>query len=900
MGVTHATSGKLLLLVDGSSYLYRAFHALPPLSTSRGEPTGAVHGVAAMLKRVVKDHAPDYVAVVFDAKGKTFRDDLYAQYKAYRPAMPDDLGAQIEPLHALVRAMGLPILAVEGVEADDVIATLATEASAAGIATLIASGDKDLAQLVDERVRIANDNTILDAAGVKDKFGVPPGLIVDYLALIGDKTDNVPGVPKVGPKTAVGWLERYGSLDGVIAHAAEIQGRIGENLRTALPDLPLSKRLVTVLRDVPLEVGPEDLAPSAPEIAALKALYTRLEFKTWLDELLAAAPQAAVPEGAVPRYETVLTRAQLDAWIERLSTADLIAIDTETTSLAYMQARIVGVSFAVETGHAAYVPFGHDYEDAPAQLSGAAVLEALRPILEDPARGKLGHNLKYDISVFATHGIALSGIRHDSMLESYVLDSTATRHDLDALALKYLGVRTIHYEDVAGKGTQQVTFNRVPLERAGPYAAEDVDVAWKLHEAFRPRLCAEPGLTQLYEDIEVPLIPVLSRIERNGVCIDTAMLREQSRELGRRLRDIEAQAHEAAGMIFNLDSPKQIQEILFERLRLPATERTPKGQPSTAESVLQELALDYSLPRLILEYRSLAKLRSTYTEKLPQQVDPDTGRVHTSYHQAVAATGRLSSADPNLQNIPIRTEEGRRIRRAFVAPPGYRLIAGDYSQIELRIMAHLSADPLLVAAFAEGLDIHRATAAEVFGVAPESVSAEQRRAAKAINFGLVYGMSAFGLARQLGIERGAAQLYVDRYFARYAGVRAFMDRIRSEARRQGYVETVFHRRLHLPEINSRNAPRRQYAERTAINAPMQGTAADLIKLAMIRVDRWIADTGIDAKMILQVHDELVLEVAEDAVDLACRGLKDMMEFVAQLTVPLAVDVGVGTHWDEAH
>ncbi len=898
MGVTLATAGKLLLLVDGSSYLYRAFHALPTLSTSRGEPTGAVHGVAAMLKRLIKEHSPAYMAVIFDAKGKTFRDDLYPEYKAHRPTMPDELRAQIEPLHALVRAMGLPLLAIEGVEADDVIATLATEASAAGIATLIASGDKDLTQLVDERVRIVNDQAVLDAAGVKSKFGVPPALIVDYLTLIGDKVDNVPGVPKVGPKTAVGWLERYGSLDGVMAHAAEIPGKIGENLRAVLPDLPLSKRLVTVLRDVPLQVAPEGLETGAPDIEALRALYTRLEFKTWLDELLAAAP--APPEGTAPRYETILTRAALDAWIARLKNAEIIAIDTETTSLAYMQARIVGVSFAVVPAQAAYVPFGHDYQGAPAQLSEAVALAALKPILEDPARAKLGHNLKYDRSVFANHGIALAGIRHDSMLESYVLDSTATRHDLDSLALKYLGVRTIHYEDVAGKGSKQVRFDRVPIEQAGPYAAEDADVALKLHAVFRPRLEAEPGLLRLYEDIEVPLIPVLSRIERNGVCIDTAMLSEQSEQLARRLRAIEGEAHAAAGMVFNLDSPKQIQEILFERLQLPVTERTPKGQPSTAESVLQELALDYPLPRLILEYRGLAKLRSTYTEKLPLQVDPTTGRVHTSYHQAVAATGRLSSSDPNLQNIPVRTEEGRRIRRAFVAPPGYRLIAGDYSQIELRIMAHVSADPLLIAAFAEGLDIHRATAGEVFGIAPEAVGGAERRAAKAINFGLIYGMSAFGLARQLGIERGAAQDYVDRYFARYQGVRAFMDRTRAEARRSGYVETVFHRRLYLPEINSRNAPRRQYAERTAINAPLQGTAADIIKLAMIEVDRWISNTGIDARVILQVHDELVLEVAEDAVERVRLGLKDTMESAAVLSVPLAVDVGVGHNWDEAH
>jgi DNA polymerase-1 len=889
-----------LLLVDGSSFLYRAFHALPPLSTSGGEPTGAVHGVAAMLKRLIKDHAPAFIAVVFDAKGKTFRDDLYPEYKAHRPSMPAELVAQIEPLHALVKALGLPLLSVEGVEADDVIATLATEASRAGVETLIASGDKDLAQLVDERVRIANDNAVLDAAGIEAKFGVRPALIVDYLTLIGDKTDNVPGVPKVGPKTAAAWLARYGSLDGVIAHAHEIPGKIGESLRAALPDLGLSRRLVTVLRDVPLAVGLSDLRPGAPDTASLQALYTRLEFKTLLDELLSGSPQPTAAGSADRRYETVLTETRLEAWLKRLATAELMAIDTETTSLAYMQARVVGVSFAVETGEAAYVPFGHAYPGAPRQLSEEAVLGALRPLLEDPERPKLGHNLKYDMSVLANHGVRLTGIRHDSMLESYVLDSTATRHDLDSLALKYLGHRTIHYEDVAGKGQKQLRFDEVPLEAAGPYAAEDADVALRLHGVLWPKFAAEPGLERLYHDIEVPLIPVLSRIERNGVAVDAAMLRAQSHELARRLLALEEEAHSVARLAFNLDSPKQIQEILYQRLGLPVTERTPKGQPSTAESVLQDLALDYLLPRLILEHRALAKLRSTYTEKLPGQIDPTTGRVHTSYHQAVAATGRLSSSDPNLQNIPVRTEEGRRIRQAFVAPPGYKLVSADYSQIELRIMAHLSADPLLLAAFAEGVDIHSATAAEVFGVELGAVSADQRRAAKAINFGLIYGMSAFGLARQLGIERGAAQSYVDRYFARYAGVRAYMDRIRAEARRQGYVETVFHRRLHIPEIKSQNAPRRQYAERTAINAPMQGTAADLIKIAMIAVDRWLEDSGIDARVILQVHDELVLEVAEGAVEAVSRGLKQRMESAAELSVPLVVDVGVGHNWDEAH
>ncbi len=891
----------LLVLIDGSSYLYRAFHALPALSTSQGQPTGAIHGFVGMLKRAVKDHKPDYLAVVFDAPGKTFRDTWYPAYKAQRPPMPEELRCQVEPLYALIRALGAPVLVEEGVEADDVIGTLTQRAGHAGLQTVIYTGDKDLAQLVDERVRLVNsmDQSVLDPAGVERKFGVPPDRIVDYLALIGDKVDNVPGVPQVGPKTAAAWLKAYGSLDGVIAHAAEIKGKPGANLRAALGQLPLSRRLVTLACDLPLAVGPEDLIPRAPDTETLKALYAGLEFKTWLNELL-ADPETATAAGPTPRYETVLDRAALDRWLQRLLSAELIAFDTETTSLDYMQARLVGISFAVEPGEAAYVPLAHDYPGAPAQLPLAGVLEALRPILEDPGRPKLGHNLKYDMSVLAHHGLALAGIHNDSMLESYVLDSTATRHDLDSLALKYLGVRTITFEEVAGKGAKQVGFNRVPVERAAPYAAEDAEVSLKLHRHFWPKLVQAPGLCALYRDLEVPLIPVLSRMERNGVGIDAEMLRAQGRDLGARLGALEAEAHGIAGEAFNLDSPKQIQAILYEKLKLPVGARTPTGQPSTAESVLQELAFDYPLPRLILEYRSLAKLRSTYTDKLPGQVNARTGRVHTSYHQAVAATGRLSSSDPNLQNIPVRTEEGRRIRQAFVAAPGYLLVAADYSQIELRIMAHLSGDALLLEAFAQGEDIHRATAAEILGLAPRDVGPEQRRAAKAINFGLIYGMSPFGLARQLGIERAAAQDYVARYFARYAGVKAFMDEIRERARREGYVETLFKRRLYLPEINSRNNQRRQYAERTAINAPMQGTAADIIKRAMIAVDRWILEAGIDARLIMQVHDELVLEVACEAVDVARARLIEIMSGAAELRVPLVVEAGAGRNWDEAH
>ncbi|MGQ0657390.1 MAG: DNA polymerase I [Chromatiales bacterium] len=897
-----------LILVDGSSWLYRAYHALPALSNSRGEPTGAVHGVVAMLRRLIKDHGPTYMAVVFDARGKTFRDELYPAYKANRPSMPDDLGAQIEPLHTIVKAMGLPLLMVDGVEADDVIGTLARHAEAAGIKTLIATGDKDMAQLVTDRVMLINtmDNTVLDSAGVQGKFGVAPAQFIDYLTLTGDAIDNVPGVAKVGPKTAAKWLSEYGTLESVMGHAQQIKGKIGDNLREALPQLPLSKQLVTIRRDVRLEVGPAELQPQPPDREALKAIYTRLEFKTWLNEMFSDAT-AAEPARHEPRagdaakdYECVLTREQLAGWLERLRAAELLAFDIETTALDYMRARVVGISFAVRPGAAAYVPLAHNYAGAPAQLDREEVFALLKPLLEEPRKAKLGHHLKYDRNVLANHGITLNGIRHDSMLESYVLDSTATRHDLDSLALKYLGYRTIHFEDVAGRGASQLSFDQVPLEQATAYAAEDADVSLRLHQTFWPRLSTEEGMRRVYEEIEIPLVPVLSRMERAGVCIDVAMLRKQSHALSERLTAIEAQTHREAGQPFNLGSPKQIQFILFDKLGIKPIEKTPTGQPSTSESVLQELAASHRLPALILDHRSLSKLRSTYTDVLPQQVNPETGRVHTSYHQAVAATGRLSSSDPNLQNIPIRTEEGRRIRQAFVAPPGYKLLAADYSQIELRIMAHLSGDRGLIEAFAHGEDIHRATAAEVFGVAAGQVTDEERRAAKAINFGLIYGMSAFGLARQLGIDRGAAQRYVDLYFSRYPGVKTFMDQIRARAHERGYVETIFGRRLYLPDINARNSQRRQYAERTAINAPMQGSAADIVKRAMIAVDGWLQERHVDARLIMQVHDELVLEVADQQIAEVTDTLKRLMSGAAALAVPLIVDVGAGNSWDEAH
>jgi len=906
-------TAKPLILVDGSSYLYRAFHALPPLSNSRGEPTGAVLGVTNMLRRLLDQYHPEHLAVVFDAKGPTFRDELFEDYKSHRPPMPDDLVAQIEPLHDFVRAMGLPLLMESGVEADDVIGTLARQASAAGMAVVISTGDKDMAQLVDPNITLINTmtNTVMDRQGVIDKFGVPPERIIDYLALIGDTSDNIPGVPKVGPKTAVKWLIEYGSLDGIVAHAAEIPGKVGENLRASLEQLPLSHQLATIRCDVPLDVGPADLQLQSPDEDALQALAARLEFSGWRTQRTATAPPpaattaapATVPMAVAPAstdYQTILTAAQLDHWLKQLAAADLFAFDTETTSLAYMQAEIVGVSFAIDVGKAAYVPLAHNYVGAPEQLNRDTTLNKLRPLLEDAGKAKLGQNLKYDMSVLANHGITLRGIRHDSMLESYVLDSTATRHDMDSLALKYLGHTTIHYEDVAGKGAKQIPFAQVAIEQAGPYAAEDADITLRLHQHLWPQLQALPALQKLYDELEMPLVPVLSRMERSGVAVDVAMLKQQSGELALRIKELEERAYHAAGQPFNLGSPKQIQEILFDKLGIPVLRKTPTGQPSTGEDVLEELAEEHLLPRIILDYRGMSKLKSTYTDRLPEQIDARTGRVHTSYHQAVAATGRLSSSDPNLQNIPVRSEEGRRIRQAFIAPPGYKLLAADYSQIELRIMAHLSGDAALLRAFAEGRDIHSATAAEVFGLPLEQVGSEQRRAAKAINFGLIYGMSAFGLARQLDIERGAAQQYVDLYFQRYPSVKAFMDETRAQARRQGYVETVFGRRLYLPEINSRNGQRRQYAERTAINAPMQGTAADIIKRAMLTLDRWIETSGVAVKMVMQVHDELVFEVAENELDSATAAIRQGMIEAAALKVPLVVDIGVGKNWDEAH
>ncbi|MEX2480628.1 MAG: DNA polymerase I [Gammaproteobacteria bacterium] len=895
---------QTLVLVDGSSYLYRAFHALPALTNSRQHQTGAMHGVLSMLRKLYQTYTPDYFAAVFDPRGPTLRDAWYPEYKANRPPMPDELAQQIEPLHAMIRALGIPLLQVAGVEADDVIGTLAEQATKQGVNVVISTGDKDLTQLVNERVSLVNtmDDSVLDVAGVKAKFGVTPDQIVDYLTLVGDTVDNIPGVPKVGPKTAVKWLEEYGSLDEIIAHADAIKGRIGENLRDALAQLPLSRKLVTIVRDVDIGMAVDELVPGPVDETRLVELYREYEFNSWLKELEKRdtdAMPAARPVDPAVHYETILSAEEFEAWVRELSASPYFAFDTETTSLDYMQARIVGVSFAVEPGRAAYVPLAHDYPGVPDQLPLDEILEALKPLLESSERRKLGHNLKYDRNVLHNHGIALRGIAYDTMLESYVLNSTAARHDFDSVALKYLGHHTIHYEDVAGKGAKQIGFAEVGLEQAGPYAAEDAEVCLRLHQDLYPRISANPALAAIYHDIEMPLVPVLADMERRGVYIDADMLREHSAELERRMAEIEHAAHHSAGEVFNIGSPKQIQAILFDKLGLPVLQKTPKGQPSTAEGALQELAHDYELPRLILDYRGLSKLKSTYADKLPQQINPDTGRIHTSYHQAVAATGRLSSSDPNLQNIPIRTAEGRRIRQAFVAPPGKLLLAADYSQIELRIMAHLSGDAGLGQAFAEGLDVHRATAAEVFGVPLDGVSDEQRRAAKAINFGLIYGMSAFGLARQLGIERSAAQTYIDRYFERYPGVRQYMDHIRETARDQGYVETVFGRRLHLPDIKARNAQVRQYAERTAINAPMQGTAADIIKQAMIDVDRWLAAEG-GGQLIMQVHDELVLEIEAGALDAVSAGVRRIMESAAELSVPLTVDVGHGANWDEAH
>lgn len=903
-----------LILVDGSSYLYRAYHALPPLTNSKGSATGAVKGVINMLRRLQKDYPDSTIAVVFDAKGKTFRDDIYPEYKANRPPMPDDLREQIAPIHSIVKAMGLPLLCEDGVEADDVIGTLARQASEAGCAVVVSTGDKDMAQLVNQHVTLVNTmtDTTMDPQGVVEKFGIPPELIIDLLALMGDKVDNIPGVPGVGEKTALGLLQGLGGLDAIYESLDQVATLSFRGAKTMAAKLEnerdnayLSYKLATIATDLDLALAYADLANAEPDSEALLALFKDAEFRSWVDELESAdtgSVAAPVPSAdyVEPSYDTVLDQESFDCWLDRLRKAELFAFDTETTSLNYMQAEIVGVSFAVEAGEAAYVPVAHSYAGAPDQLDRASVLAALKPLLEDPKAAKVGQNLKYDASVLARYDIALKGIAYDTMLQSYVLDSTGTRHDMDSLAMKYLGRSTTHFEDVAGKGAKQITFDQVALEQAAPYAAEDAEVTLALHDTLWPKLQAEPNLQRVFDEIELPLVSVLSRIERCGALLDEHRLYEQSNELGQRLQALEEEAHNLAGQVFNLGSPKQLGEILFEKLELPVRKKTPKGAPSTAEEVLQELALDYPLPRLLLEHRGLAKLKSTYTDKLPGMINPETGRIHTSYHQAVTATGRLSSSDPNLQNIPIRTEEGRRIRQAFIAPAGYSIVAADYSQIELRIMAHLSEDAGLLEAFRNNLDVHSATASEVFGVSLDAVSGDQRRKAKAINFGLIYGMSAFGLGRQLHIDRGEAQRYIDVYFERYPGVREYMDRTRALAHEQGFVETLFGRRLYLPEINVRNKMRQQAAERTAINAPMQGTAADIIKKAMLSVDRWLDQDAVDARMIMQVHDELVLEVADSMLDPVCDELCARMSQAADLAVPLLVEAGRGANWDEAH
>lgn len=921
-----------LVLIDGSSYLYRAFHALPPLSNAQGEPTGALFGVVNMLRSTLKER-PAYVAFVVDAPGKTFRDDLYDQYKANRPPMPDELRSQVEPMCRIVEALGISILRVPGVEADDVIGTLALQGQAQDLKVTISTGDKDFAQLVRPGIELVNTMTgsRMDSdAAVMEKFGVRADQIVDLLALMGDSVDNVPGVEKCGPKTAAKWLAEYQHLEGVMAAAPAMKGKIGENLRAALERLPLNRELVTIRTDVALEATPTTLALREQDVPALTELYARYGFTQALKELGAPLPAPAVASEAAPslrgtaagfargsaeapaegtldpalaapgEYETVLTSEQLQAWVERLQQADLISFDTETDALDAMRARLVGVSLAVEPGRAAYIPVGHDYPGAPAQLPLQQVLDALRPVLQDPARKKLGQHGKYDLHVLRRHGVEVQGYHDDTMLESFVLNSTATRHDMDSLALRYLGYTTIKFEDVAGKGAKQIPFSQVGIDEASRYAAEDADITLRLHRALQPQLLAEPALDSVYRDIEMPLVPVLASIEANGVRIDADELRRQSQDLSSRMLAAQQKATELAGRSFNLDSPKQLQAVLFDELKLPAVVKTPKGQPSTNEEALEAIADQHELPRVILDYRGLAKLRSTYTDKLPEMVNPDTGRVHTSYHQSGAATGRLSSSDPNLQNIPIRTEDGRRIRRAFVAPEGCQLLAADYSQIELRIMAHLSEDPGLVRAFEQGADVHRATAAEVFGRTLDEVTPNERRAAKAINFGLMYGMSAFGLARNLGIDRGQAQDYVALYFSRYPGVRDFMERMRQQARDQGYVETLFGRRLYLNDIHARNQGLRAGAERAAINAPMQGTAADIIKRAMVDVDRWLRDSGAPARMILQVHDELVFETETAFVEELRENVVQRMSQSAQLRVPLVVDTGVGKNWDEAH
>ncbi|MGH1449306.1 MAG: DNA polymerase I [Pseudomonadaceae bacterium] len=907
-----------LVLVDGSSYLYRAFHALPPLMTSTGKPTGAVKGVLNMLNSLRRQYPDSPFAVVFDAKGKTFRDELFEDYKSQRPPMPDDLRVQIEPLHASVRALGLPLLCVDGVEADDVIGTLARQRAAAGYPVVISTGDKDMAQLVDERITLVNtmSGTVLDVAGVKEKFGVGPECIIDFLALMGDKSDNIPGVPGVGEKTAVGLVAGIGGgLDLIYSNLekiAELPIRGAKKLAEKLVEHKemayLSYQLATIKVDVELELRADALMPGEPDRPALMELYRELEFKNWLDDLLredkAAGVAREIPGEAPqvePEYETVLEWADFERWLDKLKAAELFAFDTETTSIHAQLAELVGVSLAVSPHEAAYIPLCHSYMGVPEQLDRDRVLAALKPLLEDADKAKVAQHAKYDINVLAHYGIRVRGVAFDTMLESYVLDSTATRHDMDSLALKYLGQGTIRYEDIAGKGAKQLSFDQIALEQAGPYAAEDADVTLRLHQTLWARLAEQPSVASVLQDIEMPLVPVLADIERCGTLVDAQLLGIQSRELGEKMVALERQAFELAGEEFNLGSPKQLGVILYEKQGIPVISKTAKGQASTAEAVLAELAEQgYPLPQVIMQYRTVSKLKSTYTDRLPEQINPRTGRIHTSYHQAVTATGRLSSSDPNLQNIPIRSAEGRRIRQAFIAPAGYKLMAADYSQIELRIMAHLAQDEGLLHAFRHGLDVHKATAAEVFGVELDAVSADQRRSAKAINFGLIYGMSAFGLAKQIDVDRKQAQAYIDRYFTRYPGVLAYMERTRAQAGEQGYVETLFGRRLYLPEIHAKNQAMRKGAERTAINAPMQGTAADIIKRAMVRVDNWLRDSELDARVVMQVHDELVLEVREDLVDQVSAGLKEHMAAAASLDVPLVVDVGVGNNWDEAH
>lgn len=902
-----------LILVDGSSYLFRAYHVpyLQALSTSDGQSTGAITGVLNMLGSLKKDYPNGNIIAIFDAKGKTFRNDLYPEYKANRPPMPDDLRTQIAPLHQIVEAMGLPLLVIEGVEADDVIGTLAQQASDAGIETVISTGDKDMAQLVNEHVRLINTmtNVELDIVGVIEKFGVRPDQIIDYLALVGDKVDNIPGVEKCGPKTAVKWLLEHETLDNVMANADKVKGKVGENLRTALTHLPLSYELATIKLDVDLPFSATELAPKKRDVDTLKELYTKYELRRLLADLSkgdtasvndADSEDAVTHSGIDTEYDTVLTKESFEAWLTKLKAADYFAFDTETTSVEYMKAKLVGLSFSVEVGKAAYVPLEHDYEDAPEQLELEWVLNQLKPLLENAELAKVGQNIKYDANVLSHYGIQMQGLVFDTMIESYCLNSVATRHNMDALADKYLGYKTVHFEDIAGKGAKQLTFNQIEIEKASHYAAEDADITLRLHEAIYPKLSKSANQLNVFNDIEMPLLPVLARMEQYGVLIDSDLLDQQSHTLGMRLSELEIEAHNIAGQSFNLSSPKQLQKILFEELKIPVIKKTPKGAPSTAEEVLQELALDYPLPKVILENRGLSKLKSTYTDKLPLLSDKE-GRVHTSYHQAVTATGRLSSTEPNLQNIPIRSEEGRKIRQAFIAPADYKIVAIDYSQIELRIMAHLSDDPGLVSAFSQGLDVHRATAAEIFSVSLDEVTTNQRRSAKAVNFGLIYGMSAFGLAKQLDVPRHKAQEYMDTYFERYPNVQSYMEDTRQQATENGYVETLFGRRLYLPDIKSKNGMRRKGAERAAINAPMQGTAADIIKKAMLAVDTWIeAQQNPRIKMTMQVHDELVFEIHQSIVDETTKTLIKLMNDAVELSVPLIAEAGIGDNWDEAH